>query len=673
MLAMEGMRWRVLRGVAALVSVTTLVGVATPPAGAQPDGGAPLLDAPTIPLDQLGSDAPLSFYGDTSSTSLTIPVPAGLVPAAVNATLDLPFNIRSGILTVTQDDRLISKVPLPLADLAPVVIPLDGVRVADDSATVTLSLSSLAEDGFCFDQFSPVELVNGTVSYTGAEAAPTTVADFLPPILRRITIATPAAPSPAEADTAVQLAAALSARYRGQVPQVALVPLADGATTPSGPPGPSERQIVVKEGPDEGLSLVGAGGGIPALLVSGAADDLKNQSRLLTDPSLNMAVSPKVVAGPLHQNASQPGDSTTLALLNQPTLSSTGLSPQVSIALDQTRFGHPTQGFRVHLTGSHTPTATAFGGRLTAAVGGEVIDSWPTEPGGVIDHWVDVPDRLVKRYTDLAVQVDTSGNTGRCGEFEPITLSIDGDTVVESTPAQPPIPQGFPSMPQALMPQTQVGIAQGDFADTVRATQVVVGLQRLSVVPLQTTVTSVEDALAGTDPAVIISANGWNDQSIRLPVSADDRKLTFAGPTPDAPPTTLTLDPAARFGSLQTVFDERRSLLVATSNGAPDALDQLLRRLDDDPQDLQQAAGSAIVAFAGQAPISVVGQTPASVYGPVTSASSEATAGGQSKTVWWIAIGVAVVAAGVLAVLLRSRRTRRTAGDGGPRHGNGQP
>ena len=32
-----------------------------------------------------------------------------------------------------------------------------------------------------------------------------------------------------------------------------------------------------------------------------------------------------------------------------------GVAPQVDIALDQTRFGHPTQGFRVHVMGTYTP------------------------------------------------------------------------------------------------------------------------------------------------------------------------------------------------------------------------------------------------------------------------------------------------------------------------------
>ena len=668
------MRSRLPRRVGALAGLIVLFAMTMPCAAADPTAGGAVLEAPTLSLADLGSDASLSFYGDTSSATVSVPVPTGLVPATLTATVELPFAMRYGLLTVTQDDRIISKVGLPLADAAPVVIPLDGAQVVDKALTVTLTLTALPGADFCLDQLNPVQLDRLSVSYTGAEVAPTTVAEFLPPVLHKLTIAVPSKPTEAESDAVVQLATALVARYRSQAPQVSVVALPDGANTLSEPSLPMERQLVVKEGPDPGLALTETTG-VPSLMISGPPNQLTNQARLLTDSSLSMAVSPKVVAGELHPTTWLPGDSTTLAQLNQPAPTATGIAPQVGIALDQTRFGHPTQGFRVHLMGSYTPVPAAFGAQLTASVGGEVIDTWSTEGNGAIDRWIDVPDRLARRYTSLVVAVNTSGNTGRCGEFRPITLRIAGSTVVESTPAQPPIPPGFGSLPQALMPHVQVGLDATNFADTVRAVQVAVGLQRLSVVPLSTTVTSVDKALGSTDPAIIVSPDGWSDTSITLPVSANDRTLTLAGFNPGDQPTTLTLDPAVRFGSLQTVFTGKRSLLIATSNGAANKLDDLLRWLDDDPQRWSQLSGSAVVAVTGQEPASVPGRTPASVYGPPGSTATQAnpTDAGHSATGWWIAGGVlAALAAGAVAIRLRARRSQsHTTGSG--RHGNGHP
>ena len=116
------------------------------------------------------------------------------------------------------------------------------------------------------------------------------------------------------------------------------------------------------------------------------------------------------------------------------------------------------QGVRVHLIGVLHAVPNTIGGQLVATIDGETIDRWPAEANGIVDRWIDVPDRLLHRFTSLAVQVNISGNTGRCGEFQPITLTIDGESVVQSSPAKPPVPQGFQSLPQALMPRVQVGI-----------------------------------------------------------------------------------------------------------------------------------------------------------------------------------------------------------------------
>ena len=103
------------------------------------------------------------FYGDTSSTSLSFPVPTGLRPATLNATLDLPFPVRPGTLSVLQDERLVTRIVLPTTDLAPVVLPLNAVEVTDNTVTLTLRLSALAEDGYCLDWENALILSNGSV------------------------------------------------------------------------------------------------------------------------------------------------------------------------------------------------------------------------------------------------------------------------------------------------------------------------------------------------------------------------------------------------------------------------------------------------------------------------------------------------------------------------------
>jgi hypothetical protein len=115
----------------------------------------------------------------------------------------------------------------------------------------------------------------------------------------------------------------------------------------------------------------------------------------------------------------------------------------------------------------------------------------------------------------------------------------------------------------------------------------------------------------------------------------------------------LKLEPATGFGSLQTVFDGQRTVLVATSTGGPRQLDDLLRYLAAQPGRWSGLDGRAIISAPGVQPISV----------PVPKVDYSATPQSQPQTdseerwFWWAAGGVAVVAAlGALAILVRARR-----------------
>ena len=265
---------------------------ADPTTDAAPPGGA-VVDAPTLALADLGQGPTLTFYGasDTTATTLSFPVPQGLAPVSLNAILQLPVNLRSGNLTVTQNDRPISRIDLPLTDQVPVVIPLVGAEVSGDYLTVTLTMTAIPVDQYCWNPLYPLRLINSSVTFSGTEPIPTTVAGFVPPVLRQLTIAVPTRPSQAESNAAVQLAAAMVNKYGGQNTNVFVTPLPEGATSLPAPSLPLERQVIIKEGPNKGLSLQGPG--IPSLLVSGQGDELTNQARLLVDESLRYALSPK--------------------------------------------------------------------------------------------------------------------------------------------------------------------------------------------------------------------------------------------------------------------------------------------------------------------------------------------------------------------------------------------
>ncbi|BDY29913.1 hypothetical protein BN978_00933 [Mycolicibacterium mageritense DSM 44476 = CIP 104973] len=617
-------------------------------AQAAPEDGDSLTNSPTLSLRTLGTDPDVALYGVEGVQTVTFPVQPGLTPAELLATVLLPVNARGGTLEVTQDDRALTRVPLP-PDQGPISIPLTGARVVDNAVSVLLRSYLTMPEGYCvYDPTNPLRLVDTSVRYTGRELPPTTIADFLPPVLQKLTVFVPPEPSKAESDAALRLVTATVARYGLQRTAVDLVPT-DGGPVP--PPAPLERQIVVREGQAPGLSLQGPNA-VPALLISGSSGELTNQARLLTSDLSKLAVSSKAVVGPLSASPQLPGDLTTIRQLGQPGVNATALvNPRVTVPLDQTRLGRSVHGVRVHLQGSYTPLPASVAGQVVVSIGGQTIDRWATEPDGRIDRWVDVPDRLLQRYTNLDVAVNAAGNTGRCGEFQPITLTIDGETPVESKLANPPVPPGFQALPQALMPRMEVGIDEG-FANLRRAALILTGLQRLSARPFDTVVVPRPDAITSSNPALVVSPDGWDEDAVTLPVSVDSQNvITVDNVDSSGNSSTLTLDPKVGFGSLQTLYSGGRSLLVATSTNSPQELDRLLAWLNTDTARWSALTGDVLIAVGDRAPIQVNTQT----------AASEPAAAGTDRKALYAGVGIAAVvlaAVGAGALAWRKRRSR---------------
>jgi hypothetical protein len=643
-------RVAVIFGIGLLALTAVFSSVAT----AEPGDGGLLADSPSLSLAAIGGDADIAFYGLQSTQTVTFPVPPGLTPVALNAIVELPAGVAAGSISVTEGDRTVSRIELPPVDQDPVSIPLEGAQILENAVTVLLRSQVTPPEGYCLpDTPTPLRLRNATIAFTGREVPPRTIADFLPPVLQKLTVFIPAAPSRTESDAAIRLTAAVVAHYGHQALDVDVAPLSGVEIPPSGPSGPLERQVVVREGPSGAVSLDGQGD-VPALLITGSGNDLANQIRLLTADLSRLAIASKAVAGPLRSSPQLPGDSTTIRQLGQNGVNATALKPQVSVALDQTRLGRAVHGVRVQLKGSYTPLPASVGGQVVVSVGGQTVDRWPVDSGGGIDRWVSVPDEMLQRYTNLNVAVDVTGDTGPCGRFQPVTLTIDGATTVQSSAATPPVPAGFQSLPQALMPRVQVGIGEDAFADTARAATIVEGLQRLSALPMDTEVVPLQDAVASASPALVVEADGWDDDRIALPVAAGaNGTLDVQRIADDGEATTLQLDPGQRLGSLQTVYDGRRTLLVATSNGAAPQLDSLLDWFDQDPLRWARLTGTAVLAAPDREPVAVNAGAPQPASQPATKSSSPSA---------WLWVSAAVVVAALVGGALLLRRKRPPAG-----------
>jgi hypothetical protein len=640
---------RVLQACAAIgVTIGVLASIA-PPSYAQPAAAAgQAADAPTLSMSTLGVDVlddTIALSGLQGVQTITVPVPKGLTPSALTADVDLPPYVRGGTLMVTQGDRTLSRVELLAADSTPINIPLTGARVVDNTVTFTVRSRLVPEEGDClYDPTLPLQLTSAAIAYTGKETVPGDVASFLPPVLQRLTVFVPAKPTLAESDAAVRLTTAVVARYGTQNADVEVKPLADGQQPP--PSAALERNIVVREGDDAGAALRGDRSGVPTLWLTGRGDDLAKQAELVDSDLAQFALSSDVVAGTVNTAAPASGTEKTLHDMGQTDLTATGFEPRVDLHVDQTQLGGPVRDVRVHLKGSYTPLPSTVGGQIVVSNGRDTIDRWAADSSGTIDRGVTIPDSALRRDTDLSVSVDIAGDVGQCGEFQPVTLRADDATTISGSRVDPTEAVGFQSIPQALLPNTQVGIAPDSFDDTARAVAIMAGLQRLSGPRIGSHVASLSDAVNGDGPAVLIDANGWDDTKVVPPLhTSGDGKLDIqrVGGGGEA---SLTLNPAAKFASLQVGRSGDRTLLFATSQSGPKDLDGLLTWLHADPRRWSALQGTAVITRPGADPVQVN-----------TQAATQPAAASHTSPLWWIAVAAAALI-GVGLIVLLTRRGR---------------
>ncbi|SIR67092.1 hypothetical protein [Williamsia sterculiae] len=629
-----------------------VVAFAMPTLVGAPVWAAPGDNPPPLSLNAIGSSSTITLPGQQSATSVLLPVPRGLTPRSIRAVTNLPAFVTGGTVDVAQGDRLLSRTALPTTAGAPVELPLSGAVVTDNAVDLTIR-SSLRTEGPCpFDTDNEFRLNRAQILYSGGDAAPAVVADFLPPVLRKLIIYVPSDVQSAEGAAAVNLATSVIAHYGTASVAVQTRALAPGADAPSDAAGSLERQIVIKRGAVAGASLR-AGPGGPYLLIGGTDDQLVAQTMLLTSDLAPLAQASAAVAGPLRGAPQLAPDVTTLSALGVADQAAGPAAwPSVAIGVDQTRLGRPSSNVRVQLVGTYTPVPMAAGGRVVVRIGETVIDSWSTQPDGRIDRWVSIPDSMLRRYTELTVTVERGDTGGDCGSIGRTSLNLSASGQVTSAPASGSSSVDFGSLPQGLMPRTQLAWRRADVADVTRAVTLAVGMQRMTTVPLGIDVVPFDQAMSSSDSAIVIAADGDGLGDVPLPVRSQtggNLKVLDGG----TGPTTLTLSPAQRYGSLQVLRTGGRTLLVGSSTGDPAGLDAALNWLEADPTRWSAMTGNAMIQTGDRDPVFVSATTDQSSGAADGSWSAAQIAG--------LVVGVVVLVGMVVGGLLWSRRRGRRA------------
>ncbi|MCZ4558023.1 hypothetical protein O4215_20895 [Rhodococcus maanshanensis] len=618
----------------------------------------PVLRDASLGLPAIGVGATLSFAGRDDTVSLQVPVPKDMAPTALRGNLQIPAGAGRGWIDAESAGRILGRVEVPAGiPNAPISIPLAGVPVTDGAAQIRLH-SHLAplDDQWCAEDWSEnsLTILDGAVDYTGNEAQPTTIDEFLPPVLTRLSIYVPPDPTRDESAAALEFGTAITARFANQSTAVDLRALDPGEALPTAAAWPLERQVVIAESDTVGAHLATSPAGVPVLTLSGRGDALLDQTRLLTSNLAEITAASTATAGTLDAAPMLAPTQTTLGDLGGSSLTATSTGRvTVTVVLDQTRLGRPSGDVRVHLIGNYTPLPSTQNGQLTVTAGDSVLDHWPVSSDGRIDRWIDVPDAALSRFTQLTVNLQVSGAM-TCGSTQPVTLTVDPASLVTSTEQLPPTPGGFQALPQAMLPTVDVGLIDGSFENVRRALAVTTGLQHMTVTPMRPELVDLDEAVASGSPAILIAPDGGLPDSVRLPLArTGESTVTLTDLTGESPTQTVDV-PSLQFGSVQAAWDDDRDrmLVVATSTGVPASVDRILDWLRADPKRWAALRGEALFQTGDREPVMVSAQQP-----PI------GTGEGSTDSVRGVLIaGGVVLIVGLLAgaaALIGSRRQRQ--------------
>ncbi|MDZ7930984.1 MAG: hypothetical protein U5N21_13425 [Rhodococcus sp. (in: high G+C Gram-positive bacteria)] len=603
----------------------------------------------------LGRSTTVDLTGER--TRLTVPSPAGSVPSTLTGVLTTRAWLDRGWVDVESDGRPITRITLDnAAPTTPVSIPLAAAQTVDGVIALDLIPSLIPDDRYCPDPDSDaVRLLDASVDYTGQFAVPATVAEFLPVLLRKLTVFVPSEPDRETITAATIVATSIVHRYGSQPVQVVVRP--DSELQGAAPDGPLERSVVLAKNSDAGAELIyPLEQAPPRMYLTGTGSDLTDQARLITSDLSEIAVATSALAGPSAPKAQLAPESITLDDLGIGTVTgSGGATATASITIDQTRLGRSAANLSVHLIGSYTPGA----GSVRATVNGSPLAVWEADDTGRLDRWIDIPNSALSRVETLDISVDHPPPTGSggCSAAADTSVTVDGSTVVRSSDSSTPAPLGLRSMPQALMPQFEIALADESYAGVVRAVTMATGLQRLSSLPLVPEVVSMDQALDGSAPALVIAPASDLPDTVTLPLSSiDETTFRIADPDSAGGATELTVDTAQPFATVQVTSVQNNAVLVGSWNSAPDRFDAMLSWLDGDPDRWFALDGDIVFAAQNTEPISL---SSAALSGADdTVAASDDTP--DRTTVLVVGIGLAVLAVAGVGALVVALRTRRS-------------
>lgn len=621
---------------------------AADPAAAPPDGDAA---SRTLSWPDLGLQPGLELYPD-SSQSVTVQVPAGLRATRLQGLIHAPMNVDSGYLEVTDGEgKFLAAVNLPPSVGASAVTPLDvdisGAQTQASAIDVSFTLRALdGADRVC-GPTQRLTLSDLATVFTGNQPPVTTIANFFPPVLERVTIYAPTDANATEQQGVLTLVSTLARIYSALKLDIAVVNQPRGAVPP--PTSGLARAVVVETGP-AGLRLENAGTPDAYLGVSGDGDELSSQMALLVNSLQPLAQTATARVDKVGSEAPVPGDTLTFSQLKVGGQATVIRSSTLRVGIDRTLLGPRSDSVEVHLLADYTPVRKDDAATVVIKADGLIVYRAMLDDTGLLDATFDLGSQMLdEQWINMELAL-TYTPRQECGTLiAPITFQIDPRSTLTMHRGGNPL-GGFAAFPSEFGPMFVVALDGSGPDQIAYAARVVAAIARLTRAELKPQVVDLQTAADANSGALIVAKSQALQQlPLNPPVAGDGSSVNFALPD------DLQLNIDGGLGSIQAFADaaRNRSVVLVTTTAEWTLVDPLFGYIDGAVKDWSELTGDVLAAGVAGTPTEVAVRPAGNVFEPP-----------QSSTDSWLKTGAmvggvtAALAIAVLAVALFLRRRR---------------
>lgn len=599
---------------------------------------------PPIPLPQLGLPDRLELIGSNQSTSVSVPVPAGVDPTTLTGQIGSVVNVADGRVDVLDARGVVLDTIAVPADLVTVAFTVNiaGAKVREGKAQLDFVLRDKTTAVDSCSQPPSLALNQLAAAFSGPTPAPRTVADFLPGYLDEVLIRVGATPTESQQQAALDLVAELTQLYRPIPVRV------DVDTSPHPPPPHStvHRVIDIRDGGPAALTVENPGTAEAVLAITGTGQELVQQVDLFADRRFSLAQSPSAATLSALEDRSQSTNIKTFAQLGMAGETTVQGTTTLYAGFDVSEFAlGPISNAKIHLRARYTPVVGGEGSVLIRS-GSTVLATRVLDESGVLDVSGDIPPESITSTIGMALELRYTPRRECAPMNDRITFAIDPGSTVTVTPGTHNR-GGFPVLPMAFTPDFDVAL--DDPGHLTYAAQAVNLMGQHTTVALRPRVTTFDAAASsGTGLLAVTGGAEMTDAAMNPPIQPGAPNLVSVNADPDT-----DLDLGGPLGVIQAFTHNGRTVLAVSGTG-----DWSLVR---DSFDYIRALENRWASLTGD--VVATGAAHRTVNLTVREGGGLVNEYPGHHWKWWAwvstAVGVAVVIAALALVVVRHRRRPR--------------